>query len=153
MEVQNELVLRDDTETKSDRAEDVLSSSEVKKMLRCGVVAIMDGESVPMTEAMADQLIEDAHVRGDGAAREPRNRHKSPRKEPEKKSPINVLLLQVPALARAPDGMRRTRAWMFSTRRSSLCGSLAGNTSSRRAKRCAPSPMTGWYVVGWPRSV
>jgi SWI/SNF-related matrix-associated actin-dependent regulator of chromatin subfamily A member 5 len=63
----NELVLRDDTETKSDKSEDVLSSSEVKKMLRCGVVNIIEGESVPMTEAMADQLIGDAHMRGDGA--------------------------------------------------------------------------------------
>jgi hypothetical protein len=80
--MQNELVLRDDTETKSDRKEDVLSSSEVKKMLRCGVVAIIDGESVPMTEAMADKLIEDAHLRGDGAAREPCRRQKSLTKEP-----------------------------------------------------------------------
>ena len=63
----NELVLRDDTETKSDKMEDVLSSSEVKKMLRCGVVKIFEGEGVSMTEAIADKLIADAHERGDGA--------------------------------------------------------------------------------------
>lgn len=64
----NELVLRDDTETKSDKKEDVLSSGEVKKMLRCGVMKILDGESTIITEEIVDQLISEAHLRGDQAA-------------------------------------------------------------------------------------
>jgi SWI/SNF-related matrix-associated actin-dependent regulator of chromatin subfamily A member 5 len=61
----NELVLRDDTESKSDKKEDVLSSTEVKKMLRCGVVKILEGESTVMTEELVDNLINEAHMRGE----------------------------------------------------------------------------------------
>jgi hypothetical protein len=64
----NELVLRDDTSTKSDKKEDVLSSGEVKKMLRCGVMKILDGESTIITEEIVDQLIAEAHSRGDQPA-------------------------------------------------------------------------------------
>ncbi|MGB1600891.1 MAG: helicase-related protein, partial [Promethearchaeia archaeon] len=46
----NELVLRDETDSKSERKEDVLSQSEVKKMLRCGVMKILESESTVMTE-------------------------------------------------------------------------------------------------------
>ena len=61
----NELVLRDDTDTKSDKKEDVLSSGEVKKMLRCGVLKILDTKSTLMTEESVDELIAAAHARGD----------------------------------------------------------------------------------------
>ena len=60
----NELVLRDETDSKSERKEDVLSQSEVKKMLRCGVMKILESESTVMTEALVDSLIADAHARG-----------------------------------------------------------------------------------------
>ena len=61
-------MLRDDTSTKSDKKEDVLSSGEVKKMLRCGVMKILDGESTIITEEIVDQLIAEAHSRGDQPA-------------------------------------------------------------------------------------
>ena len=58
-------MLRDDTETKSTNKEDVLSSGEVKKMLRCGVVKVLDDKSTSITEETVDELIEAAHARGD----------------------------------------------------------------------------------------
>lgn len=61
----NELVLRDDTETKSTNKEDVLSSSEVRKMLRCGVLKLLDDQNTYLTEEAVDELIEAAHARGD----------------------------------------------------------------------------------------
>ena len=63
----NELVLRDDTTTKSANKEDVLSSGEVKKMLRCGVVKVLDDETTSITEEKVDELIAAAHARGDQA--------------------------------------------------------------------------------------
>jgi hypothetical protein len=43
----------------------VLSSGEVRKMLRCGVVKLLDDESTSITEETVDELIEAAHARGD----------------------------------------------------------------------------------------
>ena len=57
-------MLRDDTETKSTNKEDVLSSGEVKKMLRCGVVKVLDDKSTSITEETVEKLIEAAHARG-----------------------------------------------------------------------------------------
>ena len=50
----NELVLRDDTETKSDKSEDVLSSSEVKKMLQH--LGRLDDPSIAVDVVRADIL-------------------------------------------------------------------------------------------------
>jgi len=81
-------------QSKSDKKEDVLSSGEVKKMLRCGVMKILDGESILMTEASVDTLIAQAHARGEQGGAGPEE-DAAEVKEEEETDVFNQKLLEV----------------------------------------------------------